>query len=232
MATKDLCNFFPGECLPYVLSSSSQLHLYSKYVNKSAVFKKYEPIASRWIDLTNSQTHPGLHVQQKCIFSDIWQQKTMEVLEATNINQIHEHTNCPTSGESTFFSYSNNVNGLRKPRKTSQNRSHEWKRPCNNLTRYLLVWGCGEFGQHGYDHKGDMTLERSLNKLNSGELLLDGESPMVVASGSSHTLVLSGKIFGRRLSNTLVLKAFVSTSSKASSCHALYKPIPRNQICP
>lgn len=54
----------------------------------------------------------------------------------------------------------------------------------------LLVWGCGEFGQHGHGHTEDVL---------SGDALVSplwlGQERMVVevACGSSHTLVLTGQ---------------------------------------
>lgn len=52
----------------------------------------------------------------------------------------------------------------------------------------LLVWGCGEFGQHGHGHKGDVHRADAL-----GSPLWFGQDRMVlkVACGSSHTLVLT-----------------------------------------
>lgn len=53
----------------------------------------------------------------------------------------------------------------------------------------LLVWGCGEFGQHGHGHKRDVHCADAL-----GSPLWLGQDRMVlrVACGSSHTLVLTG----------------------------------------
>lgn len=54
---------------------------------------------------------------------------------------------------------------------------------------FLLVWGCGEFGQHGHGHTKDVL---SCNVL--GSPLWLGQDRMVVdvACGSSHTLALTG----------------------------------------
>ena len=53
----------------------------------------------------------------------------------------------------------------------------------------LLVWGCGEFGQHGHGHKRDVHRADAL-----GSPLWFGQDRMVlkVACGSSHTLALTG----------------------------------------
>ncbi|XP_028406964.1 uncharacterized protein LOC114529378 [Dendronephthya gigantea] len=59
-------------------------------------------------------------------------------------------------------------------------------------THSLVSWGCGEFGQHGQDLKGDVTLEMALNQLRGGGLMLpDGEFPLNSVCGSSHTLALT-----------------------------------------
>lgn len=57
---------------------------------------------------------------------------------------------------------------------------------CSGL---LLVWGCGEFGQHGHGHTEDV-----LSADARGSPLWLGQDRMVlqVACGSSHTLVLTG----------------------------------------
>ena len=53
----------------------------------------------------------------------------------------------------------------------------------------LLVWGCGEFGQHGHGHSEDVPCGDAV----ASPLWL-GQDRMVVdvACGSSHTLVLTG----------------------------------------
>ena len=53
----------------------------------------------------------------------------------------------------------------------------------------LLVWGCGEFGQHGHGHTEDVPKSDAL-----GFPLWLGQDRMVVevACGSSHTLVVTG----------------------------------------
>ena len=55
---------------------------------------------------------------------------------------------------------------------------------------FLLVWGCGEFGQHGHGHTEDVLSGDAL-----GSPLWLGQDRMVleVACGSSHTLVLTGQ---------------------------------------
>ena len=54
----------------------------------------------------------------------------------------------------------------------------------------LIVWGCGEFGQHGHGHSEDVTCGDAV-----GSPLWLGQERMVVevACGSSHTLVLTGQ---------------------------------------
>ena len=54
---------------------------------------------------------------------------------------------------------------------------------------FLLVWGCGEFGQHGHGHTKDVPSYDVL-----GSPLWLGQDRMVVevACGSSHTLALTG----------------------------------------
>ena len=62
-----------------------------------------------------------------------------------------------------------------------------------NQTHSLIVWGCGEFGQHGLTQNGDVTFEMALCKFKSGALMLpDGQLPVSTVCGSSHTLVLTG----------------------------------------
>ncbi|XP_068693163.1 uncharacterized protein [Montipora capricornis] len=78
--------------------------------------------------------------------------------------------------------------------KTSQSK--------NNFCRgLLLVWGCGEFGQHGHGHKEDVLCADAL-----GSPLWLGQDRQVVkvACGSSHTLVLTddNKIYGWGNSNS------------------------------
>lgn len=53
----------------------------------------------------------------------------------------------------------------------------------------LIVWGCGEFGQHGHGHFEDVPCVDAV-----GSPLWLGQDRMVVdvACGSSHTLVLTG----------------------------------------
>ena len=54
----------------------------------------------------------------------------------------------------------------------------------------LMVWGCGEFGQHGHGHSEDVPCCDAI-----GSPVWLGQERMVVevACGSSHTLVLTGK---------------------------------------
>lgn len=53
----------------------------------------------------------------------------------------------------------------------------------------LLVWGCGEFGQHGHGHQNHVTITAgSMNHLILGQ---DGLVALV-ACGSSHTIVITG----------------------------------------
>ena len=68
----------------------------------------------------------------------------------------------------------------------------EYPRSSFNPANCLLVWGCGEFGQHGYGHNSDVTLEGSLFEIRNGKFLINHHSPVAVASGSSHTLALAG----------------------------------------
>lgn len=53
----------------------------------------------------------------------------------------------------------------------------------------LIVWGCGEFGQHGHRHSEDVPCCDAI-----GSPLWLGQDRMVVevACGSSHTLILTG----------------------------------------
>ncbi|XP_031574986.1 serine/threonine-protein kinase Nek9-like [Actinia tenebrosa] len=52
----------------------------------------------------------------------------------------------------------------------------------------LLVWGCGEFGQHGHGHQNDVTITAGcMNHLILGQ---DGLVALV-ACGSSHTIVIT-----------------------------------------
>ena len=54
----------------------------------------------------------------------------------------------------------------------------------------LLVWGCGEFGQHGHRHQNDVPI--SAGSMN--HLILGQDSIVaLVACGSSHTIVVTGK---------------------------------------
>lgn len=54
----------------------------------------------------------------------------------------------------------------------------------------LIVWGCGEFGQHGHGHSEDVRCCDAI-----GSPLWLGQDRMVVevACGSSHTLILTGE---------------------------------------
>ena len=54
----------------------------------------------------------------------------------------------------------------------------------------LIVWGCGEFGQHGHGHSEDVPCCDAI-----GSPVWLGQERMVVevACGSSHTLVLTGQ---------------------------------------
>lgn len=67
-------------------------------------------------------------------------------------------------------------------------------RPHSKLSSFdgglLIVWGCGEFGQHGHGHCEDVPIDDAL----ASPLWL-GQDRMVVevACGSSHTLVLTGQ---------------------------------------
>lgn len=62
-----------------------------------------------------------------------------------------------------------------------------------NKTHSLIVWGCGEFGQHGLTQSGDVTFEMALSEFKSGALMLpNGQVPVSTVCGSSHTLVLTG----------------------------------------
>ena len=53
----------------------------------------------------------------------------------------------------------------------------------------LIVWGCGEFGQHGHGHSEDVPCCDAI-----GSPVWLGQERMVVevACGSSHTLILTG----------------------------------------
>ena len=68
------------------------------------------------------------------------------------------------------------------------------ERPPSKLCTFegglLIVWGCGEFGQHGHGHCEDVPIGDAL-----GSPLWLGQDRMVaeVACGSSHTMVLTGQ---------------------------------------
>lgn len=53
----------------------------------------------------------------------------------------------------------------------------------------LIVWGCGEFGQHGHGHSEDVPCCDAV-----GSPVWLGQERMVieVACGSSHTMILTG----------------------------------------
>lgn len=54
----------------------------------------------------------------------------------------------------------------------------------------LIVWGCGEFGQHGHGHSEDVPCGDAVGS----PLWLGQERTVIeVACGSSHTLVLTGQ---------------------------------------
>lgn len=123
-------------------------------------------------------------------------------MKSTNLNQLHDELHPPAT--CVYFSYSRETKTRRHFLETFQyNDKEEICKPrCKpqitcKPSRLLLVWGCGEFGQHGHDINGDVTLEGSLTELNLGERLLNEESPVITAAGSSHTLALSesGKLY-------------------------------------
>lgn len=60
---------------------------------------------------------------------------------------------------------------------------------CSDDGGKLLVWGCGEFGQHGHGHQNDISLSTGL----CNPLLL-GQDVVVakVVCGSSHTVCITG----------------------------------------
>ena len=53
----------------------------------------------------------------------------------------------------------------------------------------LIVWGCGEFGQHGHGHSEDVP---SCDAIGSPVWLGQERLVVEVACGSSHTLILTG----------------------------------------
>lgn len=79
------------------------------------------------------------------------------------------------------------------------NRYHEQDNTANSVlslqrgSQSLIVWGCGEFGQHGLLQSGDVTLELAIRKFAAAEHLLPTEElPFITVCGSSHTLILTG----------------------------------------
>jgi alpha-tubulin suppressor-like RCC1 family protein len=55
----------------------------------------------------------------------------------------------------------------------------------------LLVWGCGEFGQHGHGHQNDVPI----NTGTTNPLLIGNDGLVsLVACGSSHTVIVTGQL--------------------------------------
>lgn len=72
----------------------------------------------------------------------------------------------------------------------------------------LIVWGCGEFGQHGHGHSDDVPIGDALGcPLWLGEV---DRMVVEVACGSSHTMVLTGQFPANRVSFFRYLKEYAS----------------------
>lgn len=117
----------------------------------------------------------------------------MEVAQPTNFNQLCNGNY--SSKDLVYFRFNDSRKSGRSPNEPLAGSVENRPPICKyKPSSFLLVWGCGEFGQHGHDTiNGDVTLNRSLVEYNSGSLLLGDEAPAIVECGSSHTLVLSGK---------------------------------------
>ena len=117
------------------------------------------------------------HLQQDCSVVEIPQPKVIEenVLQSdSNISVADsDQTEIPTADDELVCN-------------EEEQTLHSKSTVCGG---FLLVWGCGEFGQHGHGHTEDVLCADAL-----GSPLWLGQDRIVleVACGSSHTLVLTG----------------------------------------
>jgi hypothetical protein len=118
----------------------------------------------------------------------------MEVMNPVSFQQLQQKINGLSK---EYFSYSTSIQdrdfAVYKPLHIEQEKTTRLTRPRKNQSRSLIVWGCGEFGQHGLDQSADVTFEMAICECMTGECMLpDGELPVTTVCGSSHTLVLTG----------------------------------------
>ena len=122
----------------------------------------------------------------------------MEVMNPADYHQLQEKINGLSR---QYFSYSTSIKEhsltLQKPANKivhiEQHKTGKLASTGRNRTHSLIVWGCGEFGQHGLAQSGDVTFEMALCKFKSGAVMLPNcQFPVSTVCGSSHTLVLTG----------------------------------------
>ena len=122
-----------------------------------------------------TETMTYSHLKQDCSVVEVPQTNKDNVLQINSNISVEDNgeTEVPTADELVC-----NV---------EEQTLHSKSTVCGGL---LLVWGCGEFGQHGHGHTEDVLSADAL-----GSPLWLGQDRMVleVACGSSHTLVLTGQ---------------------------------------
>ena len=123
----------------------------------------------------------------------------MEVMNPVNYEQIQEKINGLSK---QYFSYSTSIKDrdishykpFNRSLHIAQQKTRNFGNTGQKQKHSLVVWGCGEFGQHGLDQNGDVTFEMALSKYKCGEMMLpNSECPVFSVCGSSHTLVLTGR---------------------------------------
>jgi hypothetical protein len=124
----------------------------------------------------------------------------MEVMNLVNFKQLQQKINGLSK---EYFSYSTSMKdhdvSLYKPANgllhIGQEKTAKLAPSSKNKSHFLIVWGCGEFGQHGSDQSGDVTFEMAIRKFKSDEFikLPHCEFPVTTFCGSSHTLLLTGR---------------------------------------
>ena len=123
----------------------------------------------------------------------------MEVMNLVNFKQLQQKINGLSK---EYFSYSTSTKdhdvSLYKPANgllhIGQEKTAKLAPSSKKKSHFLIVWGCGEFGQHGSNQSGDVTFEMAIRKFKSEEFMLPHcEFPVTTFCGSSHTLLLTGR---------------------------------------
>lgn len=112
--------------------------------------------------------------------------------EKHEISEVAEKKQTEFGGESETPS-KNGQNDKIAPCRKSLEQCHNMCTTADEIEGgRLIVWGCGEFGQHGHGHIQDiLCADAILTPVWCGEYRFVEN----VACGSSHTLIITGKIY-------------------------------------